>query len=172
MPSSKFQPALFGGLLLGVLSALPLIGVGNLCCCLWILSGGFLAAYLLQASQRTPVTMADGATVGLLAGAIGAVVWFVVSIPVAIVMAPLQQKMVDRLLEGNLPEELRPLLEALRSGGMTAVGLVLSLFMMVLLSVVFSTAGGVIGAVVFKKPPIATPELPPPPPPDLPPSLP
>ena len=33
----KLQPALFGGLFIGVLSALPLVSVGN-CCCLWVIA--------------------------------------------------------------------------------------------------------------------------------------
>ena len=97
MPSSKSQPALLGGLLLGVLSALPFIGIGNLCCCLWILAGGALAAYLLQERQPIPISIADGAAVGLMAGAVGAVVWLVVSVPVGIVMGPLQARMMRRM---------------------------------------------------------------------------
>jgi len=40
---------------LSVLSALPLISAGNLCCCLWVISGGLVAAYLLQQNQSTPI---------------------------------------------------------------------------------------------------------------------
>ena len=37
---------MFGGLVMGVLSALPLVGpFGNACCCLWVVSGGLVAAY-------------------------------------------------------------------------------------------------------------------------------
>ena len=90
---------MFGGLLLGVLSALPLINLGNVCCCLWILSGGAVAAYLLQANQPNPITPGDGATVGLMAGVIGSVVELVVSIPVSLAMGPLQGRFMERLLE-------------------------------------------------------------------------
>ena len=62
---------------MGVLSALPLVAAGN-CCCLWVISGGAIAAYLLQQNQTAPLTPADGALVGLLAGLIGAIVHFVV----------------------------------------------------------------------------------------------
>ena len=41
------QPALLGGVAMGVLSALPVINIAN-CCCAWILFGGGLAAYLMQ----------------------------------------------------------------------------------------------------------------------------
>ena len=51
---------------MGVLSALPIIAAGNLCCCLWVVSGGAIAAYLLQQSQATPIEPGDGALVGLL----------------------------------------------------------------------------------------------------------
>jgi hypothetical protein len=45
----KLQPALFGGLFIGVLSALPIINIAN-CCCLWVIGGGVLATYLMQLS--------------------------------------------------------------------------------------------------------------------------
>ena len=40
-----------GGLVIGVLSALPFISAGNCCCCLWFVTGGVLAAYLMQQNQ-------------------------------------------------------------------------------------------------------------------------
>jgi hypothetical protein len=40
----RLQPALWGGVFIGVLSALPLVNLGNCCCCLWVLVGGGLAA--------------------------------------------------------------------------------------------------------------------------------
>ena len=75
MRASKFQPALLGGLVLGVLSALPIINLGNTCCCLWVIAGGMTAAYLLQNAQVAPITSGDGAAVGFLAGVAGAIVW-------------------------------------------------------------------------------------------------
>ena len=59
----------------GVLSSLPVINLGNACCCLWIVSGGVIAAYVMQQDQQTPLTPADGALVGLLAGLLGAVIF-------------------------------------------------------------------------------------------------
>ena len=40
----RLQPAFWGGLFIGVLSALPFVSVGNCCCCLWVVAGGVLAA--------------------------------------------------------------------------------------------------------------------------------
>ena len=57
MTPAKLQPALLGGLTIGVLSALPVINLAN-CCCAWILFGGALAAYLMQQSHPEPITSA------------------------------------------------------------------------------------------------------------------
>ena len=40
MSAPKMLPALLGGLFIGVLSSLPYIKGGNVCCCLWVVSGG------------------------------------------------------------------------------------------------------------------------------------
>jgi len=153
MPSSKLQPALLGGVVLGVLSALPIISAGNICCCLWILSGGALAAYLLQSNQETPINTGDGAAVGLLAGAIGAVVYFLLSIPISLVMGPFQARLAERVIQnaGEMPENLRPLIEAMRHGGFSILGAILGFVFMLILSVTFSTLGGILGAALFKK---------------------
>ena len=153
MPSSKLQPALLGGLTLAVLSALPFISIGNLCCCLWILSGGALAAYLLQAGQEAPINTGDGAAVGLLAGVIGAVIYSLLSIPIGLVMGPFQARLAERVIQnaGEMPDNLRPILEAMRHGGFSILGAIFGFVFMLILSVTFSTLGGIIGAALFKK---------------------
>jgi len=89
---------------MGVLSALPIISAGNVCCCLWVVSGGAVAAYLFQQNRSTPMTPADGALVGLLAGLAGALVRSVVSIPIDLLIAPMEQAIVQRVLDmGTLP---------------------------------------------------------------------
>ena len=69
MDSDRLQPALSGGLLIGVLSALPLVNVGNCCCCMWVIAGGMLAVYLRQQNTPFAVSSSEGALVGLMAGA-------------------------------------------------------------------------------------------------------
>jgi hypothetical protein len=155
MKSSLTQPALIGGLVGGVLSALPLIYVGNLCCCLWIVSGGAVAAYLLQQNQSLPITTGEGALVGLLAGVAGAFVYLVLSIPINILMAPMERALLERLSEtmSNMPPEFR---EFARNPGSGSIGVRLVLgflgfVLMLVLSAIFSTLGGMLGAVIFRK---------------------
>ena len=89
---------------MGALSALPVI---NLCCCLWILGGGVIAAYLLQDQEPAPISAGDGATVGLIAGLVGAVISLIISVPFTLLMAPMRQQAIqDMLQSGRLPPEV------------------------------------------------------------------
>src|SRR6266850_783593 len=81
--NSKLKPALLGGLIMGVLSAIPII---YYCCCIWSIGGGALAAYLYIKSSPTPVKMGDGAMVGGLAGGVGALIYLVVGLPILILL--------------------------------------------------------------------------------------
>ena len=150
------QPALIGGLVMGVLSALPVISAANACCCLWVVSGGVIAAYLFQQNRSVPMTPADGALVGLLAGLTGAFVRFVVAIPIDILVAPMEQAMLQRLMDtGTFPPEARDILERYgRSGATGGAYFILSrlvgLMFWIVVGGVFSTVGGLLGALIFK----------------------
>ncbi len=161
MASDKLQPALLGGLFIGVLSALPFISAGNLCCCLWIVTGGGLASYVAQQNSAVPLTPGDGANLGLLAGTIGAIVHLVVSVPLTIVMAPVQRRMMERFLDQaqDVPPEVRELIEQFEP----AVGGFAFMFVvMLILGAVFATLGGFLGVVLFRKStPPAAPDDPP-----------
>jgi hypothetical protein len=151
---------------MGVLSALPLVAAGNLCCCLWIISGGAIGAYLLQQNQTTPITPGDGALVGLLAGIVGAFVQLLVSIPIGILVAPLERAMLQRLLEmaGSMPPEMRDMLGRYTgangefSAALFVVKKLAELIMWLFAGSIFSTLGGLLGAMMFHK------QSPPPPP--------
>ena len=161
MNPARLQPALFGGLAIGVLSALPVINIAN-CCCAWILFGGGLAAYLMQQDRPEPIQVGDGAIVGLLAGLIGAFVWLVVSVPISIAMAPLQSRMTERALRNasDMPPELRALFEGLSGSPEIGLGLLFGFFLMLVVSTLFGMLGGLFGALLFRKNP--APVIPPP----------
>ena len=166
MAPRKLQPAALGGLFIGVLSALPVVSLGN-CCCLWILGGGFLAAYLMQQDHPQPITAADGALVGLLAGLFGAVVMTMVSIPIGVLMSPFQEQILRQLqTAGDLPPEAHEILDSLSAaGGSRALGTVLGLLFALVLFGLFAPVGGILGALFTARRPTAPPAAPPSPPP-------
>ena len=165
MGPAKLQPAVLGGVAIGVLSALPVVNVANLCCCAWVVFGGGLAAYLMQQNHAAPVNAGDGAIVGLLAGAIGAVVGSLLSIPIAMAMGPFQAEMIERILQGaqDMPPEVRSWFEQWRGGMATGaalgVGFIISLVFSLFFYSLFGLFGGILGAMLFRK------NIPPPPPP-------
>src|SRR3954465_9421700 len=140
---------LLGGLFIGVLSALPIVNVGN-CCCLWIVSGGAIPAYFPQKEDARPLGLLGGARVGFRAGLFGALVWLLASIVINRVVAPLQENTADLMLRNatDMPPEVRGWLESLgNNAGAAAVvgGFLFQLFV----ATPFAALGGLLGAALF-----------------------
>jgi hypothetical protein len=150
---------------IGVLSALPVINVGNCCCCAWVLFGGGLAAYLMQQNHSEPIQIGDGAVVGLLAGVIGAGVWLVVSVPMRLAFAGLDSQIVEQFLRqaADLPPELRAIIENASKAPTIGIGLLFGFFISLVVNTTFGMLGGLFGALMFKKspPPVMPPPIPP-----------
>ena len=146
------QPALLGGLFIGILSALPFINVGN-CCCLWIISGGFLAAYLDSQNTYSRLTVGRGALDGFLAGVFGAFVWAIVALALNPIIGPMQQRFAEQMAAQSqtMPPEVREWFDAVAARSTSpfrwAIGFVAQLFV----GMVFAPIGGMLGAVFFKK---------------------
>jgi hypothetical protein len=155
MTPPKLQPALYGGVFIGVLSALPFVNFANACCCLWVIIGGAIAAYVMQQNYPLPITVADGALVGLLAGVFGGIVGPLLSIPLDLAFGDVQREMFRSLLEGipNLPPDAKEALDQMESPGAAerAFGLIFSLVVGVIAGAIFGMLGGVLGAALFRK---------------------
>lgn len=179
MKQSQLQPVLFGALFIGVLSGLPIISIAN-CCCLWIVGGGMLTAWLQQRDQAEPLSLGEGSLGGFLAGIAGAVVYVAVSIPINIVMTPLQRSMMEMVMDSgaDIPPELRDMLDNVGAAGPEGIllGAVIGFFAMLFAGMIFSTLGGLFGALLFRPSvppaPPAPPLMPPPPASSVPPSMP
>jgi hypothetical protein len=161
MDSGRLQPALYGGLLIGVLSALPIVSAGNCCCCLWVVTGGMLAVYLRQQNSPFAVTAAEGALVGLLAGLIGGVIGVIISIPVEAMMGPFQRQLLERIMASrpDFPAETRDIIERTSAGGHGVAAVAFKLCIFSFAGAIFGMLGGLLGVAIFKK------DAPPPPPP-------
>ena len=166
MSPSMLQPVLFGALFMGVLSALPVISFAN-CCCLWVIGGGMVTAYLLQRGQQAPIELGQGALGGFLAGVLGAVIASVLSELIDLVSGPLQEGMMETLRDGMLnsgadvPPEVLEMFDTFGSSGFLLI--FIGFIFMLLAGMVFSTLGGLVGAAIFRKSAPAGPGVPPPP---------
>jgi len=160
--NNMLKPALIGGMALGILSALPYIGSCNCVCCAWVIGGGVLAAYLYVKDSPTPVTMGRGAVVGLAAGAIGAVVYFLFGILLKLILiggepAVMLEQIRKGILEGMeknpaATTELRQSMEALFLSDVSIVlAVIFTVFVGIVCFSVFAMLGGTIGVAIFEK---------------------
>jgi hypothetical protein len=156
MNNNKLQPAFIGGVVLGLLSAIPFVNFFNLCCCAWAILGGALAAYLYIKKSATPASVGDGALLGVIAGGIGAIVYVVVGLPLGLLTGNAFSNMAVRFAERANPEQadiFRAQIEAMQNqsiGERLLTALPFTFIGMVLL-VAFATIGGLIGVAILEK---------------------
>ena len=158
--NNKLKPALIGGVLLGLLSAIPVVNLVNVCCCLWALIGGLLASYLYIKNSPVPASAGDGAILGALPGLVGAVIVVVIGIPISIIAGGITRELLIRLIESVNPgqaEAIRIQMEA----SSTIPGAIVNGIILAVLLVIFSTIGGLLGVPIFEK---RKGSIPPPPP--------
>lgn len=158
--AGKFQPALIGGLVMGVLSvgtSLIPVPMANWCCCLWGVLGGVLAVYLHVKRSPTPVRTGDGAILGLLAGGIGALVYILIAFPLTYFTVDpelVQAQIEERMRQQGQQFDIRPY---------WGMFLFLIMFLFGIGLTVLSLIGGLIGVPIFEKREAGA--APPPPPP-------
>lgn len=152
------KPAVIAGASFGVLAGLPFIGCLNLACCALAIAGGFFAAflYLQQApAAATPPAppYGDAAVLGLLTGAIGAVVGAVVSIPFSLlgVAAGGFEGFSEILADLDLPPELQDPLAGIGALGVGTVAIVVGFLINVALYSVFAMLGALLGVAVLSR---------------------
>jgi amino acid permease len=146
----RHQPALLGGLFIGVLSSLPVISTANVCCCLWVVAGGVLVVYHQQQARPEPVETADAVLGGLIAGVIGALITCLGQYIVYSFTGELWQEAMRESFEQNseIPPEMRDTIIRLLTGR----GLwVLLLAFMIPVNAVFAMLGSLLGLAFFRK---------------------
>jgi hypothetical protein len=142
-----FRPALIGGIAAGVLTAVPLV---NCFCCLWIIGGAMLAAYLFSKGSPTPLTPGDGAVLGILTGIVAAVADSVVSLPFETMNREFVQRFMDQFSQffKEMPSGWERWFES-RAGGMSPAWFLLGLLASAVIYAAFGALGGLIGASMF-----------------------
>lgn len=89
--NSKFKPALFAGAALGlalvvvavITAVVPLSSFLRCCACLLPIAAGLFAAKQYIDGSPSPVQIGDGAIFGVIAGAVGGLIYLIIGIPIA-----------------------------------------------------------------------------------------
>jgi hypothetical protein len=146
---SFFMPALIGGGLAGVLSAIPFV---NCLCCLWIIGGAMLSAYLLSKNSKVALSSGDGVIVGALAGVFAAIVDFFVSIPFQAMSDQMARNIMEKISE--YADEMPQGWEGFLEGGGFEASMAMNILGLLIAAVVFSilgALGGLLGMSMFGK---------------------
>jgi hypothetical protein len=151
---SMFRPALIGGIAAGVLTAVPLV---NCFCCLWVMAGAILAAYLFSRRSPAPMTPGDGAVLGILTGLAAAVTDSLASLPFESMNREFVQRFMDTFSQfvEEMPAGWERWLDQ-RAGPMSPAWFLLGLLSSAVIYAAFGALGGLIGTSMFgqrKSPP-------------------
>ena len=155
-PLDFVQPALAGGMILGLLSSIPLINLGNYFCCMWVLAGGAFAAYLLIQQRPGGIHYGDGAFGGVLSGLFGALVSTLMSIPVRLLAAgsfqEQRQAMEDAFRQyPDLDSSMRDFMLRMVSPEISAPVLTFIFVTNVLVFSLFAMIGGILMVAVMER---------------------
>jgi len=149
------QPALAGGIFLGLLSSIPIINAGNCLCGMWILLGGGAAAVLLARQRPSGITYGDGAFVGVMSGLFGAVVGTVVQMAFRVMAARFfesqQQDLEQMMRQLGIEGPPRDLLLRVMSGEVSGVTLIITFISNVLVFAAFAMIGGILAIAILNK---------------------
>lgn len=158
----KFLPALYGGLIMGVISAVPFLNFVNCLCCAGILLGGFLAVFFYKNNftpDTPPFTSGDCLAVGALAGVIGAFVATLLSLVFVMLFGDIVKEFILRFLEHadlEIPTEMMDeIRKRLEESSMGFVSVLIDLVFSLIIYPIFGLLGGLIGYGIFKpQPPV------------------
>ena len=142
--SGKVMSVILGGLLIGLISAIPIVGWGFV---IWAFIGGLLATFWFVRKSPIQVTQGEGLVLGLLAGILGAIVniigVIVIQIIVGIIFA-----IISAAGNGDIAAAIMgAIFSVLFSGTFTfIINAVLSIPI-----VLFALLGGWLGVLFFEK---------------------
>jgi hypothetical protein len=165
----KLLPALYGGVIMGVISGVPVLSIVNCFCCAGIMLGGFMAVFFYKKDLKEsspPLTNGDGLGLGALAGLVGAFVTVLLTALFHFVFGMAlgggMQKLEDMGIGNQVPPETLKMIQGLmREQSLLGITFVFHL----IIDPLFGLIGGLIGYAVFKsKAPVV---MPPPPAPGV-----
>ncbi len=169
----KLIPALYGGVIMAIISAAPFLNLVNCLCCAGILFGGVMAVFFYKNNftpDTPPFTSGDCVAVGALAGVFAAVMTTVLDVFFFALFGDVLSRFLAEFLRNsnlNLPEGTLEQLEGSLNATMGVLFIVTHFFRNLVLQTLFGLLGGLIGFSIFKP---KTSVMPPPPMPQPPPA--
>ncbi len=147
------MPALYGGIIMGVISTVPVLSLVNCLCCAGVMFGGFMAVFFYMKEMlpgMAPLTSSDGLQLGALAGVFGGIIASLLTVIVLKVIGNVNGQMILSMMEvmrDRMPAENWDEMQA------DVLATELSVFKMIMgliIDVIFGLLGGLIGYSILK----------------------
>ncbi len=150
---SMLMPALYGGIIMAVIGAVPGLNLINCLCCAGVMLGGFMAVFFYKKDlmpDMPTLTSSDGMQLGALAGVFGGIVGSLLSIVIMQLVGNVGGEMILGFMENfkeNFPPEAWDQMEqGIREGDVSAFNLIIGF----IIDVIFGLVGGLIGYTILK----------------------
>ena len=146
----KLRPALIGGALIGIISAIPIISLINCFCCAGVVIGGIVAVHLYNRNLGgLELTSSDGVVIGLMAGASGALISTILT---SMITGGVKNQ-INKILEysNEIPPELQDALIRIQEMGGNLFFVIVGLVFSLIIFSIFGIIGGLIGVSLFRK---------------------
>lgn len=150
---SMLMPALYGGIIMAVISAVPGLNLINCLCCAGVMFGGFMAVYFYKKEltpEMPPLQSSDGLQLGALAGVFGGVIGAILTVLITQAMGNIggefMLQFMERFRDSMPPESWDEMEQSIKEGGLSILQIITSL----VVSIIFGLLGGLIGYAVLK----------------------
>lgn len=150
---SILMASLYGGIIMGVISAVPGLNLINCLCCAGVMLGGAAAVFFYKKElmpDMKPLESVDGMKLGALAGVFGGVIGSILTIIVFKTVGNVGGEMMLGLMEGlrdTMPPDAWEQMEAgIRSDEIPVLNLAIGF----VFDILFGLIGGLIGYQIFK----------------------
>ncbi len=146
----KLRPALIGGALIGIISAIPVISWINCFCCAGVIIGAILAVHLYNKNLGgLELTSSEGVVIGLMAGASGALISTILT---SMITGGVKRQ-IDQILEYSteIPPEIQDVLIHIQEMGGNLFFIIVGLVFSLIIFSIFGIIGGLIGVSILRK---------------------
>jgi hypothetical protein len=152
----KIMPALYGGLLIATIWAIPGVNFINIFCCAGVLMGGFVSVLLYQKNLNPDIhqlTQQDCVQVGLYAGIIASVAMVIIQALVTAIFGDITMEIMLRVIARmhlEIPSEMMEKIEESKNVSPSLLGMILQIVINIIPNGLFGVLGALIGWNVFK----------------------
>ncbi len=140
---------LIGGAMMAFFSVIPLLGLFNILCCMWLVVGGGVSYLLVSKKEEYVPKSTDGLLYGALSGVFGWVFYVLLTFLMLGIKAKKIALIKERMVNMNTPEAEK-ILELMDRFGIKMITLFVSLGLIIFF-LIFPSIGGAVTQALVKK---------------------